>query len=148
MKPKWWIAFEARFPEEFEDTTKLKRVVSWVASTNPDTGNSISSVTIDGTTYTTDSASYRLAKFKAEFENYFKKDLTLLYYIFTDIFLMVDSRAKNQFITTFDGTHWFFFPYDGDTALGIDNIGAAKALCLNVTYSFWGVVFSYILSEI
>ena len=30
---------------------------------------------------------------------------------------------------------------------GIDNIGAAKALCLNVTYSFWGVVFSFILSK-
>lgn len=29
---------------------------------------------------------------------------------------------------------------------GIDNIGAAKALCLNVTYSFWGVVFSLFLS--
>lgn len=28
----------------------------------------------------------------------------------------------------------------------IDNIGAAKALCLNVSYSFWGVVFSLILS--
>lgn len=28
----------------------------------------------------------------------------------------------------------------------IDNIGAAKALCLNVTYAFWGVAFSYILS--
>ena len=126
MKPKWWIAFEARFPEEFEDTTKLKRVVSWVASTNPEnaTNASITSVTIDGTTYTTDSAAYRIAKFKAEFEDYFKKDLTLLYYIYTDIFLMVDSRAKNQFITTFDGTHWFFLPYDGDTALGIDNIGA------------------------
>ena len=126
MKPKWWIAFEARFPEDFEDTTKLKRVVSWVASTNPDTAtnNAITSVTIDGTTYTTDSATYRIAKFKAEFESYFKKDLTLLYYIFTDIFLMVDSRAKNQFITTFDGVHWFFIPYDGDTALGIDNIGA------------------------
>lgn len=126
MKPKWWIAFEARFPEEFEDTTKLKRVVSWVASTNPETAtnDAITSTTIDGTVYTTDSATYRLAKFKAEFEDYFKKDLTLLYYIFTDIFLMVDSRAKNQFITTFDGVRWFFLPYDGDTALGIDNIGA------------------------
>ena len=30
---------------------------------------------------------------------------------------------------------------------GIDNIGAAKALCLNVTYSFWGVFFSFILSK-
>ena len=28
----------------------------------------------------------------------------------------------------------------------IDNIGAAKALCLNVTYAFWGVAFSLILS--
>lgn len=30
----------------------------------------------------------------------------------------------------------------------IDNIGAAKALCLNVTYAFWGVFFSYVLSWI
>lgn len=28
----------------------------------------------------------------------------------------------------------------------IDNIGAGKALCLNVTYAFWGVAFSFILS--
>ena len=28
----------------------------------------------------------------------------------------------------------------------IDIIGAAKALCLNVTYAFWGVLFSFILS--
>lgn len=28
----------------------------------------------------------------------------------------------------------------------IDNIGAAKALCLNVTYAFWGVAFSLFLS--
>lgn len=30
--------------------------------------------------------------------------------------------------------------------MAIDNIGAGKALCLNVTYAFWGVAFSYILS--
>ncbi len=28
----------------------------------------------------------------------------------------------------------------------IDNIGAGKALCLNVTYSFWSVIFSLLLS--
>lgn len=28
----------------------------------------------------------------------------------------------------------------------IDIIGAAKALCLNVTYAFWGVLFSFVLS--
>ena len=75
-------------------------------------------------TYTKDTVQYRLAKFKNEFEDYFAKNLTILYYIWTDIFLMVDSRAKNQHMVTFDGQHWYFFPYDGDTALGIDNIGA------------------------
>ena len=39
---------------------------------------------------------------------------------------MVDSRAKNQFLTTYDGEHWMFIPYDGDTALGIDNVGKLK----------------------
>ena len=75
-------------------------------------------------TYTKDTVQYRLAKFKNEFEDYFAKNLAILYYIWTDIFLMVDSRAKNQHMVTFDGQHWYFFPYDGDTALGIDNIGA------------------------
>lgn len=28
---------------------------------------------------------------------------------------------------------------------GIDLIGAAKALCLNVTYSFWAVIFSFLI---
>jgi drug/metabolite transporter (DMT)-like permease len=30
--------------------------------------------------------------------------------------------------------------------MSIDNIGASKALCLNVTYSFWSVVFTLFLS--
>lgn len=125
--PRWQTSFEARFPKDFDDITALKQVVSWVSSTNTLTAtneNLPSAVVYDEVSYVTDTAEYRLAKFKNEFENYFKKDLTLLYYIFTDIFLMVDSRAKNQFITTFDKQHWFFLPYDGDTALGIDNIGA------------------------
>lgn len=127
--PVWKTAFEARFPEDFEDITKLKRVVSWVASTNrEDATNSTlpSAITYDGTSYTKDTAEYRLAKFKAEFEDYFIKKNVLWYYCYTDLFLMVDSRAKNQFLTTYDGTHWLFLPYDGDTALGINNIGALK----------------------
>ena len=43
----------------------------------------------------------------------------LFYYLFTEVFLMIDSRAKNMFLTTFDGTHWFPIPYDMDTAAGI-----------------------------
>jgi len=127
IAPRAKIAFEPIFPDDetYDDYTQLKRVVSWVASTDTEnaTGASINKE-INGVTYTTDNAAYRLAKFKDEFEDYFVKDLAILYYIWTDIFLMVDSRAKNQHMVTFDGEHWFFFPYDGDTALGIDNIGA------------------------
>lgn len=132
--PVWQTAFEARFPDGFEDTTLLKRVVGWVSSTNRDavpedtaTATALAqSVTYDGETYTHDTKAYRLAKFKAEFEDYFVKKNVLWYYCFTDLFLMADSRAKNQFLTTFDGTHWLFLPYDGDTALGINNLGALK----------------------
>lgn len=127
--PVWQDSFEFRFPDKFTDVTRLKRVVSWVVSTDTEAATNASlntSVTYGDTTYTTDSAEYRLAKFKYEFEDYFVKTPTLYYYLFTDLFLMVDSRAKNQFITTFDGIHWMFLPYDGDTALGTDNIGALK----------------------
>ena len=127
--PVWQDAFEFRFPKNLNDVTRLRRVVDWVVSTDTSaaTNNVLNSnVTYGDKTYNTDSAEYRLAKFKYEFEDYFVKTPTLYYYLFTDLFLMVDSRAKNQFITTFDGVHWLFLPYDGDTALGTDNIGALK----------------------
>lgn len=73
--------------------------------------------------YTMDSAEYRLSKFKEEFEEYFILEAMTFYYIFTEVFLMTDSRAKNMFLTTFDGVHWFPLPYDMDTAIGINNEG-------------------------
>jgi hypothetical protein len=48
-------------------------------------------------TYTNDTAAYRLAKFRAEIGNYVEMDSMLFYYLFTELFLMVDSRAKNMF---------------------------------------------------
>ncbi len=125
----WGNAFEARYPDTkpaYSDLTRLRRVVSWVASTRRDaaTGNALSeTVTYDGVAYTSDTAEYRLAKFKAEFEDYFVKSSAIFYYLFTEVFLMVDSRAKNMFLTTYDGVHWGFLPYDYDTALGINNEG-------------------------
>ena len=74
--------------------------------------------------YQYNTVEYRLAKFKAEFEEYFILDAITFYYIFTEVFLMIDSRAKNMFLTTFNGKHWFPIPYDMDTALGINNEGA------------------------
>lgn len=74
--------------------------------------------------FTADSADYRYAKFKAEFTNYFYLEPMTFYYIFTEVFLMIDNRAKNMFLTTFDGVHWFPLPYDFDTGIGINNEGS------------------------
>lgn len=108
---EWLNDFEARYPEGTIDYTQLKRVTDWVASTDRDAVSSQSD------------KDARLAKFKNEFEQYFVKDAVLFYKIFTEVFLMIDSRAKNMFLTTYDGTHWLPLPYDFDTAIGINNEG-------------------------
>lgn len=113
--PAWYDDFEARFPDlddPYRDYTQLKRMTDWVVSTDRDAVDS------------EEEKAARLAKFKAEFEDYFVKEPCLFYYLFTEIFLMVDNRAKNVFLTTFDGEHWFPIPYDFDTAMGINNEGA------------------------
>ena len=130
MVKAWTDAFEFRFPDlddPYSDYTQFKRMTDWVCSTW------IGGVTNDlldeavtykhwknntNTTFYTDSEDYRLSKFKAEFNNYFIKDAMTFYYLFTEVFLLVDSRAKNMFLTTFDGEHWFPIPYDMDTAIG------------------------------
>ena len=107
--------FESRYPEEDADVviTQLKEMMTWVASTD---------TTVKGLEKTEIEA--RLNKFKTEFDNYFDRDSTFFYYLFTEAFLMVDSRAKNAFPSLFqqDGK-WCWLPYDMDTALGIDNGG-------------------------
>lgn len=111
-------AFEVRFPSEWYDThtegrkdngetVKVERFVElqkWVASTRRDkaTNNPLESEQYG---YTTDSAEYRLAKFKNELDKYFDVNDTIFYYIFTEAFLMIDSRVKNSFPTYFAITH-------------------------------------------
>ena len=107
----WQDDFEARYPKKSTDCTRLKAMCEWVVSTDR------SAVTSD------EDKAARLQKFKDEFEQHFIKAPMLFYYLFTETFLMVDSRAKNFFPTTFDGVHWFPFPYDFDTAIGINNEG-------------------------
>lgn len=107
----WLSDFEARYPDGNTDYTNLKRLTDWIVST-------------DRSAVSTETAkAERLNKFKNEFENYFVKTPMLYYYVFTEVFLMVDSRAKNFFPTTYDGTHWLPLPYDFDTAIGINNEG-------------------------
>lgn len=135
--PEWYDDFEARFPEDtWRDITQLNAFVTFIKSTDREqaTGDSLgSSVTYDGVTYTTDTAAYRLAKFKAEFPKWAELNSAIYYYLFTEMFLMIDSRAKNMFVgfhgsTNEDGSiplarKAVFEPYDMDTAIGTNNSG-------------------------
>lgn len=139
--PAWHDDLEPRFPDlddhyygdEPGEIDKIKAAIEWVISTNPDqaTGKQFEEPKyypdyIKGgfdRTFTHDTVEYRLSKFKAEFEEYFILNAMLFYYLFTEVFLLMDSRAKNMFLTTFDGQHFFPIPYDMDTAMGINNEG-------------------------
>lgn len=98
--PAWTQDFESRYPEDYFDASQLKEFATWLKSTDQEqaTGDALAEpVTYGGVEYSTDSAAYRLAKFKAEISDYVEMDSTIYYYIFTELFLMVDSRAKNAF---------------------------------------------------
>lgn len=95
----WQNDFEARYPEDNLACQNLAEMVAWVKSTD---GNK--------------------EKFKAELEEHFDLQSSLFYWLFTELFLMVDSRAKNTFPTWVNGK-WYWYPYDFDTAIGINNEG-------------------------
>ena len=133
----WQGDFEARYPKDYADPAQLAELSAWLKSTDQSaaTGGKLPvNRTFDGVLYTKDTVEYRLAKFRSEFEQHFEKDAVLFYYLFTELFLMVDSRAKNMFPTFMAGSKWFSLPYDFDTAIGINNEGA--------------LVFSYNLEDI
>lgn len=129
MVPAWMSDFEARFPDlddPYRDYTQFKRFCDFIVSTNRELATNLmleTPITYDGVEHYRDTPEYRLAKFKNEFHNYGFVDTFVFYYIFTEVFHLMDSRAKNMFLTTFDGEHWFPIPYDMDTAIGINNEG-------------------------
>lgn len=137
-KEAWRFDYEARFPnDEWTDIDILQEFQTFVYSTwrQNATGDLLDeSVTYGGVTYTNDTAEYRLAKFKNEFPTYAELNSFLFYYIFTELFLLVDSRAKNLFIG-FNGSpvtapgrvatrKATAQPYDMDTAIGTNNEGS------------------------
>lgn len=124
---EWLNDFEGRYPDGNTDPANLAALASWIVSTDQSTATNealSTSVTYDGVTYDKDTAAYRLAKFKNEAADHFEINDLLFYYLFTELFLMVDSRAKNAFPTFFNGHKWIWFPYDMDTAIGINNEGS------------------------
>lgn len=122
----WLEDFEGRYPDGNTDPSTLKRLANWLVSTDQAqaTGNALSSsVTYEGVTYRNDTPEYRLAKFKAEAENWLELDSIIFSYIFTELFLLVDSRAKNNFPTFYNKGKMCVLPYDMDTAMGTNNEG-------------------------
>ena len=99
----WLNDFEARFPDTdppYTDPAQLRDFAEWIVTTDTDkaTGEALPSpVTYEGVTFANDTAAYRIAKFKAEAGDYMELQSAMFYYLFTEIYLMVDSRAKNMF---------------------------------------------------
>ena len=102
-KPDWLNDFEARYPEDNTDYTALKRLTDWLVATKDDT-----------------------TTFKEEFTQYFNTHYVLMYYLISEFFAMVDSRAKNLFLATWDKTIFYPVFYDMDTLLGLNNEGVLE----------------------
>ena len=136
----WKNDFEARYPEDNEDTTNLAAFSAWVASTDTEqaTGNELAeAVTLTDvetgteTEFTHDTVAYRLAKFKAELPNHASVAANVFYYVFTEVFLCIDQREKNAFPTLFKLLLlWIMLFYDADSSIGIDNKG-------NLAFDYW-----------
>lgn len=102
----WLNDFEGRYPDGNTDPAQLSALSAWLVSTDQEaaTGAALANpVTYGGVEYTADTAEYRLAKFRAELPEHIEVDSACFYYLFTELFLMVDSRAKNMFPTIFTG---------------------------------------------
>lgn len=109
----WQDSFESRYPEDYGDDQhpygtgpgeldKLTEVIKWVVSTRR----------LD--TDTDEQKAAKLLKFRNELPIYFDQTSSLFYYLFTELFLMVDSRAKNAMMCYYKsrvpgdgGNKWF-----------------------------------------
>ncbi len=127
----WKEDFEARYPEyedeQEPDISNLQPFVAWVASTDQTAATNAplpEAKTWGGVKYESDTKEYRLAKFKNEFSEHAELQSAIYYYLFTELFLMVDSRAKNAFPSKFGSGKVCWLPYDMDTAIGINNEGS------------------------
>jgi len=82
-------------------------------------------VTIGGKSYTTDSAEYRKARWKAEAPDHFDMPSLFFHDNITLFFLMRDNRAKNMFwsYNAVTGKWSLRFHWDGDTGLCRNNEG-------------------------
>lgn len=116
----WKLVWEGRFPDGGTNTTYLRPLAEWIASTD---------TTISGLTSAQITA--RQTKFVNEVSNYFDVDYLCDYYISNDITAGVDQRVKNMMWAFFydpDVDKVLCYPiyYDCDTIWGLRNDGRLK----------------------
>ena len=97
--------FEARYPKDYKDFSNLQDLVTWVYGCYADR------------------ATNGIETFKEECEDYFNLEYLLKYYVISEFFGMVDSRAKNMFLNLYTDGLWYPVFYDLDTAIGLNNEG-------------------------
>ena len=114
----WKTSFEARYPKDNTDISRLQEFVAWVASTNAEGKNETEKAAL-------------LAKFKNEIGNWANVEDAIFYYLFTLIFLCIDQREKNASPTyNAEMAKWLWLFYDADSSIGTDNKG-------NLTFEYW-----------
>ena len=62
-------------------------------------------------------------EFRNNFHEYLNLDAALNYYVMSDIAYLIDNRAKNMLVATYDGLEWYLSLYDLDTSWGTDFMG-------------------------
>ena len=97
--------FEARYPKDYTNYGNLQDLVTWVYDCY------------------TNRATTGIETFKEECEEHFNLEYLLKYYIMSEFFGMVDSRAKNMFLNLYTDGLWYPVFYDLDTAIGLNNEG-------------------------
>ena len=125
----WKNDFEAMHPEDNEDISNLKAFAEWVVSTDREAATNSAFETpidINGVIYESDTAEYRLAKFRHELADYAEVDSAVFFYLFSLLYLSIDTRAKNTFPSWQGGSKLYWIAYDWDSTVGCDNVGSLK----------------------
>ena len=130
----WKNDFEAMYPDEnYEDTRRLKNFASWVVTTDRNAATNAdfeTPIDIDGISYSADTAEYRLSKFRHELADYCEVDSAVFYYLFSLLYLSIDTRAKNTFPSWQGDSKLYWIAYDWDSTVGCDRIDVA--ICSDV----------------
>ena len=121
--------YRTYYDEYIEAYTASSEVDNRIACYRQPYLNSQNPITVNGVEYDHDTQEKRLEKFSAECEKHLDKARTCFYYILTELEVLMDSRAKNMMVVSYDANnetgegHWYPIFYDMDTQLGVNNTG-------------------------